>query len=67
MFYGRLKGLFGKELTNAVERRLTEVDLFRDRHKAAGSYSGGMKRRLCVAMALIGDPVVVILDEPSTG
>ena len=33
----------------------------------AGKYSGGMKRRLSVAISLIGDPLVVYLDEPSTG
>lgn len=36
-------------------------------HKAAGSLSGGNKRKLSVAIALIGEPAIVFLDEPSTG
>ena len=35
--------------------------------KAAGTFSGGMKRRLSVAMAVIGDPRVIFMDEPTTG
>ena len=36
-------------------------------HRLAGQLSGGMKRKLCVAVAIIGDPDVVMLDEPSAG
>lgn len=66
-FYGRLKGLRGKELNARGDAILKAVGLlpFADRH--AGRYSGGMKRRLSVACSLIGDPSVVFLDEPSTG
>jgi ABC-type multidrug transport system ATPase subunit len=67
MFYGRLKGLTGPELDAAVNYRLGQVDLLQAGDRFAGGYSGGMKRRLCVAMALVGNPRVVILDEPSTG
>jgi ABC-type multidrug transport system ATPase subunit len=66
-FFGKLKGLNGAELNQAVETRLKEVDLFTVADKNAGAFSGGMKRRLCVAIALVGNPRVVILDEPSTG
>ena len=38
-----------------------------DQNKPSKSYSGGMKRRLCLAIALIGDPQVLILDEPTAG
>ncbi|KAK9114191.1 hypothetical protein Syun_020988 [Stephania yunnanensis] len=69
LFYGRLKNLKGAALTQAVEDSLKSVNLFHggvgDKH--AGKYSGGMKRRLSVAISLIGDPKVVYMDEPSTG
>ena len=47
-----------------VEKSLAEVKLTEAAKMRAGSYSGGMKRRLSVAIALIGDPKLVILDEP---
>jgi ATP-binding cassette subfamily A (ABC1) protein 1 len=43
------------------------MDLADHAHKLAGTLSGGNKRKLCVAMALIGDPQLVLLDEPSAG
>ncbi|KAF8047262.1 hypothetical protein N665_3120s0001 [Sinapis alba] len=53
----------------AVEESLKSVSLFDGGvgDKPAGNYSGGMKRRLSVAISLIGNPKVVYLDEPSTG
>ncbi|KAJ8536453.1 hypothetical protein K7X08_034854 [Anisodus acutangulus] len=69
LFYGRLKNLKGPELTQAVEESLKSVNLFHGgiADKQVGKYSGGMKRRLSVAISLIGDPKVVYMDEPSTG
>ena len=67
LFYGRLKNLSGNDLEKEVKYRLEQVDLWNVRDKKAGQYSGGMKRRLSVAMALTGRPKVVLLDEPSTG
>eukprot|EP01018_Ginkgo_biloba_P024057 Gb_37630 [translate_table: standard] len=69
LFYGRLKNLKGAALQNAVEESLKSVDLFNGGvgDKQSGKYSGGMKRRLSVAISLIGDPQVVYMDEPSTG
>ncbi len=66
-FYGRLKGLSGKRLQNAIFKVLNDVKLYHVADKQAGKFSGGMKRRLSVANALIGSPRVVYLDEPSTG
>lgn len=69
LFYGRLKGLEGAALFRAVEQGLRSVNLWNGgvADKAAKQYSGGMKRRLSVAISLVGDPLVVYLDEPSTG
>ncbi|XP_010915097.1 ABC transporter A family member 7-like isoform X2 [Elaeis guineensis] len=69
MFYGRLKNLKGAALSQAVEESLKSVNLFHGGvgDKPAGKYSGGMKRRLSIAISLIGDPKVVYMDEPSSG
>jgi ABC-type multidrug transport system ATPase subunit len=67
LFYGRLKGLSGRRLEDEVTSTLEDVKLTFAADKASGQYSGGMKRRLSVANALVGSPRVVYLDEPSTG
>lgn len=69
LFYGRLKNLKGSVLTQAVEESLRSVNLFHGGNgdKQIRRYSGGMKRRLSVAISLIGNPKVVYMDEPSTG
>ncbi|KAL3678985.1 hypothetical protein R1sor_021941 [Riccia sorocarpa] len=67
LFYGRLKNLKGIALTNAVEASLKSVNLKNVGNKRVKAYSGGMKRRLSVAISLIGDPRVVYMDEPGTG
>uniref|UniRef100_M4DNM7 ABC transporter domain-containing protein n=1 Tax=Brassica campestris TaxID=3711 RepID=M4DNM7_BRACM len=69
LFYGRLKNLKGSELNQVCYINLTSL-LYNFRgvaDKPAGKYSGGMKRRLSVAISLIGSPKVVYMDEPSTG
>jgi ABC-type multidrug transport system ATPase subunit len=68
-FYGRLKGLTTPKLEAAVEAGLRAVNLWNGGvvDKQVKTFSGGMKRRLSVAISLIGDPQVVYLDEPSTG
>ena len=49
-----------------MDEALHGVNLFKEGDKQAGKFSGGMKRRLSVAISLIGSPRVVFLDEPST-
>lgn len=65
--YGRIKGLEGDDLERVVRGKLEQMDLTDFENKAAGSLSGGNKRKLSVAIAMIGEPSIVFLDEPSTG
>jgi ATP-binding cassette subfamily A (ABC1) protein 3 len=65
--FGRIKGMKGANLRRVVEGKLDQLDLRDFEHKTAGSLSGGNKRKLSVAMATIGEPPIVFLDEPSTG
>jgi ABC-2 type transport system ATP-binding protein len=66
-FFGKLYGLFGMALSRRVAELLDLVglqDRCRDRVK---TYSGGMKRRLNLAVALVHDPALLLLDEPTVG
>ncbi len=65
--FARLRGVLPERLTQVVNDCIIDLELEPHRHKLAMSLSGGMKRKLCVAIALIGDPKVVLLDEPSAG
>lgn len=66
-FFGRVYGLNGKELEIKIQELLETVDL-RDRQKELiRTYSGGMKRRINIAAALLHDPQIVIMDEPTVG
>ncbi|MDB5024173.1 MAG: ybhF 2 [Mucilaginibacter sp.] len=62
-----------KGINNAAERKelvgslLENVNLSKDRKKHLGTYSGGMKQRFGIAQALIGDPKLIIVDEPTAG
>jgi len=49
-----------------VDRGLRSVNLHNVANKRAGQFSGGMKRRLSVAISFMGNPAIVYLDEPST-
>jgi len=66
-FYGALKNLTGKELEQAVLNGLRMVQLLNWIDQKVSTFSGGMKRRLSVAISMIGSPSVTYLDEPSTG
>ncbi|KAG5522844.1 hypothetical protein RHGRI_034849 [Rhododendron griersonianum] len=62
--FASIKGLPPASINSVAQKSLAEVMLTEAAKIRAGSYSGGMKRRLSVAIALIGDPKLVILDEP---
>ncbi|XP_024171029.2 ABC transporter A family member 2 [Rosa chinensis] len=65
--FATIKGLPPASIETIAEKSLAELKLTEAAKMRAGSYSGGMKRRLSVAIAFIGDPKLVILDEPTTG
>lgn len=66
-FFGGLFGLRGKILEDSIAKVLQLVDLTGDAKKMVEKYSGGMKKRLSLAAALIHCPEVLILDEPTVG
>jgi ABC-type multidrug transport system ATPase subunit len=65
--FARLRGVPEDLVTKVVDATVDQLELTPHRKKLAMRLSGGMKRKLCVAIALIGDPEVVLLDEPSAG
>jgi ABC-type multidrug transport system ATPase subunit len=63
-----LKGIAdGRERKAAVEDLLHQVNLWEHRKKALAGYSGGMRQRFGIAQALIGQPALIIVDEPTAG
>jgi ABC-type multidrug transport system ATPase subunit len=67
-YNARLAGILNyKERMTIVDRLLDQVGLLDVKDRFANKLSGGMKRRLGIAQALIGDPEILIVDEPTTG
>jgi ABC-2 type transport system ATP-binding protein len=66
-FIGRMYGIEGKEAKKRAEHLLDDLNLIEKKRSQARTLSGGMKRRLNLAMALVHDPEIVILDEPEAG
>ena len=64
--YARIKGTTG-EIKAEIDEILGDIDLLHKKNYLAGNLSGGQKRKLCVAIALIGKSQVILLDEPTSG
>lgn len=66
-YMAALKGLKKKEAKEKITQLLETVNLTDAAHKKLGSFSGGMKQRALIAQALLNNPEILILDEPTAG
>uniref|UniRef100_A0A9J8BP67 ATP-binding cassette, sub-family A (ABC1), member 12 n=1 Tax=Cyprinus carpio carpio TaxID=630221 RepID=A0A9J8BP67_CYPCA len=66
-FYARIKGISKRETDRVVNYLLKKLELNYHRHNTSESYSCGTRRKLSTALALIGNPQILLLDEPSSG
>ncbi len=66
-YMAALKGIPKKEVSSEIERVLSYVNPQEAADRAVGGYSGGMKQRILIAQAILGEPKLIVLDEPTAG
>jgi ABC-type multidrug transport system ATPase subunit len=67
IMFSKLKQIPEDRIDQEVETKLKQVNLFDVKNAWSGTFSGGMKRRLSMAICAVGDPKIIFLDEPTTG
>ncbi len=67
LFYARVKGISPLNEEEMVQKAIEDVLLQKKADSMVSSLSGGMKRRLSVAISIVSDPKIIYLDEPTTG
>jgi ABC-type multidrug transport system ATPase subunit len=67
LFFSLIKRVHYPDMATFFSKRLQDVGLLDSANLQVGKYSGGMRRRMSVALSTIGNPSVILMDEPTTG